>query len=196
MSVKTNYLIRESIPYTTNPESQNNQAFWDAMEVFTTDGAEHLIMIVPRLVMCLTGMFFVYIFNYYIFQLVTVLKMVAAIGMALAVLYYAFLRRVELPMAALGVWIFGNGWYILADIAMNQYYAKVQANSLSTQLAGVLLGAQGVGCGRFVWGRNHRDSGQLVGWNTILERGFNIHAPHARGKSISARAIRITGRWW
>ena len=64
-----------------------------------------------------SGFFFVYIFNYYIFQLVTVIKIIAAIGMALGVLYFMFFRKVELPLAALGIWIFGNGWYILAAIA-------------------------------------------------------------------------------
>jgi len=131
--------------YDHKPEDDKQPGFWDSLlkAITTRQGAANLVMIVPRVAIALTGIFFVYIFNYYIFQLVTIIKMVAAIGMALGVLYYMFFRKLELPFAALGIWVFGNGWYILAAIGMNQYWKTMQDTPWASIAAQVLLGTQG-----------------------------------------------------
>lgn len=131
--------------YDHDPQDDKQPGFWQSLynAFFTSRGWDNLIMLIPRLAITITGIFFVYIFNYYIFQLVTVIKIVAAMGMAFGVLYYMFFRKLELPLAALGIWVFGNGWYILAAIAMNQYWSTIDSQSAGTKIAQVLLGAQG-----------------------------------------------------
>jgi len=133
--------------YDHKPEDDKQPGLFDVKTLwnafFTRQGLANLIMIIPRVAIALTGVFFVYIFNYYIFQLVTIIKIVAAIGMALGVLYYMFFRKLELPLAALGIWVFGNGWYILAAIGMNQYWKTMQDTPWASVAAQVLLGTQG-----------------------------------------------------
>ncbi len=127
------------------PEDDKQPGLFDSLwkAVTTRQGAANLIMVMPRIAIALTGVFFVYIFNYYIFQLVTIIKIVAAIAMALGVLYYMFFRKLELPLAALGIWVFGNGWYVLAAIGMNQYWKTMQDTPWLSIAAQVLLGTQG-----------------------------------------------------
>lgn len=174
--------------YTTNPVNQNEPGLWESIRrLFTSQGMMSFLMLIPRLMIALAGIFWVYVFNYYIFQIVTVIKMVAAIGMALSILYFMFLRRLELPLAALGVWIYGNGWYIIAAIAMNQYYKAVQAStSPVTQL---IFGSQGaVNNGLFaigIIGLAASAFAVVLSW-----KGISIAMHHMPGVSVAAGGVK------
>lgn len=87
-----------------------------------------------RLIMMELGELFVFIFDYYIYNMVSVIKMFAAMGMAFGILYYMWFKRLDLPLGALGVWLSANGFYVVAAIALDQFYKKADYTIYSTSL--------------------------------------------------------------
>ncbi|MFI5296230.1 MAG: hypothetical protein ACHQ0Y_14550 [Thermodesulfovibrionales bacterium] len=87
-----------------------------------------------RLVMMELGELFVFIFDYYIYNMVSVIKMFSAMGMAFGILYYMWFKRLDLPLGALGVWLSANGFYVVAAIALDQFYKKADYTVYSTSL--------------------------------------------------------------
>lgn len=75
-----------------------------------------------RVILIFLGEFFMLIFDYYIYNIVAVIKLFSAMGMAFGILYYMFFRRLDLPLASLGAWMSANALYIVAAIAMNAFY--------------------------------------------------------------------------
>jgi hypothetical protein len=180
--------------YDHKPEDEKQPGLFNSLKraLLTRQGWANLVMIMPRLAIASTGIFFVYIFNYYIFQLVTVIKMVAAIGMALGVLYYMFFRKLELPLAALGIWVFGNGWYILAAIGMNQYWKTMLDTPSPSMLAQVLLGTQGaVTNGLFAVGLVGLMGSILAG--ILSWKGIAMSMHHAPGVQQAQRSVPSMG---
>ena len=86
------------------------------------------------------GELFVFIFDYYIYNMVAVIKMFAAMGMAFGILYYMWFKRLDLPLSGLGVWLSANGLYVVAAIALDQFYKK--ANYNFDQVGGTIAGAK------------------------------------------------------
>ncbi len=75
--------------------------------------------------MILIGQVFLWIFDYYIYDIVTLIKAFAAMGLAFGILYFSYLQRLDMVISSLGLWMFGNGLYIVAATAMNEFYYKL-----------------------------------------------------------------------
>jgi hypothetical protein len=194
-NVSPDELVNKGVyTYSNKPEDDKQPGLVDSIvkAVATSRGWENLLMLFPRLAIAASGFFFVYIFNYYIFQLVTVIKIIAAIGMALGVLYYMFFRKIELPITALGIWVFANGWYILAATAMNQYWNTLSNVSMGSKIAQVLLGAQGaVTDGLFAVGLIGVMGSLLAG--ILSWKGLSLSMHHAPGVPRGVHVPRGSG---
>jgi hypothetical protein len=92
----------------------------------------------PREMIVMIGQTTLWVFDYYIFQIVAIIKIFASMGMAFGMLYYLFLEDLAPTVTALGLWMFGNAFYIVATVARNGFYSQLDANLLTA--AQTLLG--------------------------------------------------------
>lgn len=100
-----------------------------------------LFMLFTKLAIMFLGLSFLWFFDYHIYEVCTVIKTVAAMGLVLGVLYYMFLKKLELPIGALGLWAFANGLYIVAGVTIKTfYYDKMIEAGPITSTIGYLLG--------------------------------------------------------
>jgi len=96
---------------------------WNSLA--TSSGLQSLIMLIPRLLIASAGVTALWFFDYYVYHIGIVIKTLAAIGLAIGVLYYAFLGRFDMILASMGAWMWANGTYILSSILMSNFWDRV-----------------------------------------------------------------------
>ncbi len=101
-----------------------------------------LLMVFTKAAIMFLGFSFLWFFDYHIYEVCTVIKTVAAMGLVLGVLYYMFLRKLELPIGALGLWAFANGLYLIAGVTVKTFYydKMTEVGLFSASALGYLLG--------------------------------------------------------
>ena len=85
----------------------------------------------PREMIIMIGQTALWVFDYYIFLIVSIIKTFAAMGMAFALLYFIFLQDLSPMVATAGFWMFGNAMYIVATLAQNLFYNRINTNLLT-----------------------------------------------------------------
>jgi len=128
--VKGSELLDYGVPIAQEESDKNKHPKWDWRGLFA----------IGKIAIFATGETFLWIFDYYMFDIVAVVKTIAAVGMALGVLYYAFLKDISIPLGSLGIWVFGNGLYIISGIALRIYYQMVKVDASDFSGVGWLLG--------------------------------------------------------
>jgi len=96
---------------------------WNSLT--TSSGLQSLIMLVPRLLIASAGVSALWFFDYYVYHIGIVIKTLAALGIAIGVLYYAFLGRFDMLLLGTGAWMWANGTYILSSILMSNFWDRV-----------------------------------------------------------------------
>jgi len=96
---------------------------WNSLR--TSSGLQSLIMIVPRFLIASAGVSALWFFDYYVYHIGIVIKTLAALGIAIGVLYYAFLGRFDMLLLGTGAWMWANGTYILSSILMSNFWDRV-----------------------------------------------------------------------
>lgn len=91
-----------------------------------------------------TGSMMLLVFDEYIFDIVVVIKSIAAAGMVLGVVYFSFFRKLEIPLTALGVWIMGNGLHVVANLGLQQIFRPAIASSTGSSIGNVGTGISNV----------------------------------------------------
>jgi len=126
---------------TFKPQDSAEPGFWGFFSNLNSKGKRLLLsgaMSKAKWSIMMLGMTFLWIFDYYMFEIVSAIKTIAAIGILLGVLYYMFFQKLDLPMSALGLWVFGNGLYIVTGFVLAGIYGKIEGG-----LADGALGAAG-----------------------------------------------------
>ena len=112
---------------------------WDVVKgvwnsLTTSSGIQSLIMLIPRLLIASAGVAALWFFDYYVYHIGILIKTLAAIGLAIGVLYYAFLGRFDMILSSMGAWMWANGTYILSSILMSNFWDRVDG-----QLGSIVL---------------------------------------------------------
>ncbi|MBF0558850.1 MAG: hypothetical protein HQL08_08725 [Nitrospirae bacterium] len=95
-------------------------------------------MALPRAMIVLIGQTTLYIFEYYIANVVCIIKLFAGMGIAFGLIYYMFMQTLEPMTGALGIWIFGDALYIVAAVCTNNFYNQINTNMAN--VAGTVVG--------------------------------------------------------
>ncbi len=99
-------------------------------------------MVFLRIKIMEIGLIVFYIFDYYIFEVVAIIKTLAAMGMGLGILYYMFFWDINIPLTALGIWVFSDGLYVVACIILNEFWKKVGDAGIISGTLGSLTGVK------------------------------------------------------
>lgn len=140
----------------------------------TAEGIQSLFYIIPRIILALTGVLSMYFFDYYVYHIGSLIKIAAAIGIALGVLFFAFLGRLDMLISSIGAWMFANATYIVASVLMVHFWDRVDKGFGSMVL--------------FILGQ----PGPLTEAYTMLAFGFMLYATLAsimtwKGLSLSIK---------
>ena len=126
--------------------TEGGKSTWQKLKEATGEGRGEglywtIVSSLPKIILTVTGETFLWIFDYYIYDIVSAIKTVAAMAMALGILYFLFLRDPRIPLGALGVWVMSNGLYIIAGFAIKGiYYQMVEVDASTMSSVGWLLG--------------------------------------------------------
>lgn len=149
---------RDEIPQNVKDQINNMKQMtsdelldWAAKEVGGTESKERgkdlgewglsaINSIIVKPVLFGLGMMFLWFFDYYIFDVVAVVKTLAAMGLAFGVLYFMYFRDIKIPLTSLGLWAAANGLYIVAGVNMMIYYIMVEYDAGLFSSLGWLLG--------------------------------------------------------
>ena len=110
-------------------QSGRTVGFWDVVKgvrnsLTTSSGLQSIIMLVPRLLIASAGVSALWFFDYYVYHIGIVIKTLAALGIAIGVLYYAFLGRFDMLLLGTGAWMWANGTYILSSMLMSNFWDR------------------------------------------------------------------------
>ncbi len=108
-----------------------------AQDALTSFSIRSLLLYKPREMIVMIGMTTMWAFDYYIFIIVSIIKMFAAMGIAFSLLYFIFLQDLSPMVSSVGFWMFGNAMYIVAAVAQNVFYSKININ-ITTAMETVL----------------------------------------------------------
>jgi hypothetical protein len=111
-------------------QSGRTVGLWDVVKgvwnsLITSSGLQSLIMLVPRLLIASAGVSALWFFDYYVYHIGIVIKTLAALGIAIGLLYYAFLGRFDMLLLGTGAWMWANGTYILSSMLMSNFWDRV-----------------------------------------------------------------------
>jgi len=148
-------------------------------KTFTTSyGIQSLLLTLPRLFIALTGVTALWFFDYYIYHIGILIKTLAAIGIAIGVLYYAFLGRFDMLAASAGAWMWANGTYILSSILMAKYWDNVDGG-LGSIILFILGQPSPLTDALFMLGMSFAFYSALTGLVTWRGVGLSLHLPSA-----------------
>ncbi|MBE0428097.1 MAG: hypothetical protein IBX72_15850 [Nitrospirae bacterium] len=140
--VESSALFDDAVETARKKGAEGGSTIGKIINFFRGMDLRSLIMIVPRLVIGAMGITFLWIFDFYIYNVVVVLKTFAAMGIAFGVLYFIFLRKLDTVIAAAGFWMLGNAYYIVAAFALNNFYINISNTPLSSFLTNFVLGTK------------------------------------------------------
>jgi len=162
-------------------QSGRSVGLWDVVKgvwnsLTTSSGIQSLIMIVPRLLIASAGVTALWFFDYYVYHIGIVIKTLAALGIAVGVLYYAFLGRFDMLLLGTGAWMWANGTYILSSMLMSNFWDRVDGQLGSIVL--FVLGQPGpLTDALFMLGMSFAFYSALTGIVTWQGIGLSIHMP-------------------
>lgn len=122
--------------------TQKIKDVWNTFTLQPGSGVLSLLMVFTKAAIMFLGLSFLWFFDYHIYEVCTVIKTVAAMALVLGVLYYMFLKKLELPIGALGLWAFANGLYLIAGVTVKTFYydKMTEVGLFSASALGYLLG--------------------------------------------------------
>ena len=200
---KANQLIEGAMSYAKqHPEAEAQsgrtvglrdvvRGVWNSLT--TNSGIQSLVMIVPRLLIASAGVTALWFFDYYVYHIGIVIKTLAALGIAIGVLYYAFLGRFDMLLLGTGAWMWANGTYILSSILMSNFWDRVDKQVGSMIL--FILGQPGpLTDAYFILGMSLFFYSALTGILTWRGVGLSLKLPGAADTLIPLAARKLFDR--
>jgi len=174
-------IVSHAVEYAEKNPEPTKPSFRDIIKAvyktFTTSyGIQSLLLTLPRLLIALSGVMALWFFDYYVYHIGILIKTLAAIGLAIGVLYYAFLGRFDMILSSMGAWMWANGTYILASILMAKYWDNVDGG-LGSIILFVLGQPSPLTDALFMLGMSFAFYSALTGIVTWQGIGLSIHMP-------------------
>ena len=176
-------IVSHAVEYAEKNPEPTKPGFGDVLKAiyktFTTSyGIQSLLLILPRLLIALSGIMALWFFDYYVYHIGILIKTLAAIGLAIGVLYYAFLKKFDMIIASMGAWMWANGTYILASVLMAKYWDNVDGG-LGSIILFVLGQPSPLTDALFMLGMSFAFYSTLTGLVTWRGIGLSLHLPSA-----------------